>query len=299
MKRLHVHVSVEKSNNAISFYSALFAAKPAVVKPDYAKWMLEDPRVNFAISMRGNAPGLDHLGIQVENGDELQEVYGATSAGCPPRFRAREPPAAMPSPKSHGLTIRPVSLGKPSSPAAIARCTATPLRNRAARHASRTPRLVLRAQRRPPLETFSNEAFYVRALLALLSRAHDCRAHAEAFAGGGGSRRRHRDHDAHSSASAQFRSSSKTTANQCSKAWKWSDMSISLGFRADRRGAASSCRMGKSDHAKGRSTDAAALFASRPSGVRQRCRARPLSAPQAQGAGRSCRAASKHASICR
>ena len=53
-----------------------FAAKPSVVKPDYAKWMLEDPRVNFAISMRGNAPGLDHLGIQVENGVELQEVYG-------------------------------------------------------------------------------------------------------------------------------------------------------------------------------------------------------------------------------
>ena len=47
-----------------------------MVKPDYAKWMLEDPRVNFAISMRGNAPGLDHLGIQVENGEELQEVYG-------------------------------------------------------------------------------------------------------------------------------------------------------------------------------------------------------------------------------
>src|SRR6201986_945980 len=76
MKRLHVHVSVEDLSQSIGFYSALFAARPNVVKPDYAKWMLDDPRVNFAISMRGHAPGLDHLGIQVENGQELQEVYG-------------------------------------------------------------------------------------------------------------------------------------------------------------------------------------------------------------------------------
>ena len=75
MKRLHVHVSVEDIPRSIGFYSALFAAKPAVVKPDYAKWMLEDPRVNFAISTRGRQPGLDHLGIQVENTDELHEVY--------------------------------------------------------------------------------------------------------------------------------------------------------------------------------------------------------------------------------
>ena len=75
MKRLHVHVSVENLDQSIGFYSALFAAKPSVVKPDYAKWMLEDPLVNFAISMRGNAPGLDHLGIQAETSDELQDVY--------------------------------------------------------------------------------------------------------------------------------------------------------------------------------------------------------------------------------
>lgn len=75
MKRLHVHVSVDDLSRSIGFYSALFASKPSVVKPDYAKWMLEDPRVNFAISTRGRAPGLDHLGIQVETGDELQEVY--------------------------------------------------------------------------------------------------------------------------------------------------------------------------------------------------------------------------------
>jgi predicted enzyme related to lactoylglutathione lyase len=75
MKRLHVHVAVDDLAHAIGFYSALFAAKPAVTKPDYAKWMLDDPRVNFAISTRGRTPGLDHLGIQVESEDELQEVY--------------------------------------------------------------------------------------------------------------------------------------------------------------------------------------------------------------------------------
>jgi predicted enzyme related to lactoylglutathione lyase len=75
MKRLHVHVSVEDIPHSINFYSALFAAKPSVVKTDYAKWMLDDPRVNFAISTRGREPGLDHLGIQVEDTDELQEVY--------------------------------------------------------------------------------------------------------------------------------------------------------------------------------------------------------------------------------
>src|SRR5712675_1211440 len=75
MKRLHVHVAVNDIYHSINFYSALFAAQPAVVKSDYAKWMLDDPRVNFAISTRGREAGLDHLGIQVENADELQEVY--------------------------------------------------------------------------------------------------------------------------------------------------------------------------------------------------------------------------------
>ena len=75
MKRMHVHVAVDNLDQAISFYSTLFAAQPSVVKPDYAKWMLEDPRVNFAISMRGPRTGLNHLGIQVENTDELHEVY--------------------------------------------------------------------------------------------------------------------------------------------------------------------------------------------------------------------------------
>src|SRR4051794_2052632 len=75
MKRMHIHVGVEDLGRSIGFYSALFAAPPAVVKPDYAKWMLDNPCVNFAISTRGREPGLDHLGIQVESQEELREVY--------------------------------------------------------------------------------------------------------------------------------------------------------------------------------------------------------------------------------
>jgi catechol 2,3-dioxygenase-like lactoylglutathione lyase family enzyme len=76
MKRLHVHVSVDDLAQSIRFYSTLFAVAPTVTKPDYAKWMLDDPRVNFAISTRSGQTGLDHLGIQVETPDELREIYG-------------------------------------------------------------------------------------------------------------------------------------------------------------------------------------------------------------------------------
>src|SRR5438045_3729439 len=75
MKRFHVHVAVHDLEQSIRFYTTLFGTKPAVVKDDYAKWMLDDPRINFAISTRGREPGLDHLGIQVESADELHEVY--------------------------------------------------------------------------------------------------------------------------------------------------------------------------------------------------------------------------------
>src|SRR5881394_3926532 len=75
MKRMHVHMGVEDLNRSIGFYSALFAMEPTVVKTDYAKWMLDDPRLNFAISTRGKQPGVDHLGIQVESQTELHEVY--------------------------------------------------------------------------------------------------------------------------------------------------------------------------------------------------------------------------------
>lgn len=85
MKRLHVHVGVEDLGRSIAFYSNLFAAEPSVVKADYAKWMLDDPRVNFAISSGNHAAkGIEHLGIQAENADELTEVYGRLKAADRP-----------------------------------------------------------------------------------------------------------------------------------------------------------------------------------------------------------------------
>ena len=74
MKRFHVHVAVHDLKQSIRFYSALFGMQPSVEKPDYAKWMLDDPRINFAISNRGSKAGIDHLGIQAENSDELEEI---------------------------------------------------------------------------------------------------------------------------------------------------------------------------------------------------------------------------------
>ena len=74
MKRFHVHVHVDDLTQSIAFYSKLFAAEPARLEADYAKWMLEDPRVNFAISTRGTKPGLDHLGFQVDDADELAQL---------------------------------------------------------------------------------------------------------------------------------------------------------------------------------------------------------------------------------
>ena len=80
MKRLHVHVAVEDLSKSIGFYSTLFGAQPVVLKDDYAKWMLDDPRVNFAISDRASVAGVDHLGIQVESSDELTELAGRLKA---------------------------------------------------------------------------------------------------------------------------------------------------------------------------------------------------------------------------
>jgi catechol 2,3-dioxygenase-like lactoylglutathione lyase family enzyme len=74
MKRFHVHVAVSDLEASVKFYSAMFATVPTVYKPDYAKWMLDDPRINFAISQRGLAPGVDHLGIQVDSDEALGEL---------------------------------------------------------------------------------------------------------------------------------------------------------------------------------------------------------------------------------
>jgi catechol 2,3-dioxygenase-like lactoylglutathione lyase family enzyme len=82
MKRLHVHVSVDDLAQSVRFYSTLFAAEPTVLKDDYAKWMIDDPRVNFAISTGcrpAHAAGFSHLGIQAEDQSELAEVYDRLS----------------------------------------------------------------------------------------------------------------------------------------------------------------------------------------------------------------------------
>ncbi|MFA6125339.1 ArsI/CadI family heavy metal resistance metalloenzyme [Sphingomonas sp.] len=74
MKRLHLHVSVPDIDQAIGFYTTLFDTPPTVTKDDYAKWMLEDPRVNLAISSRGRSAGIDHVGVQVDSAEELAEL---------------------------------------------------------------------------------------------------------------------------------------------------------------------------------------------------------------------------------
>jgi catechol 2,3-dioxygenase-like lactoylglutathione lyase family enzyme len=80
VKRLHVHIAVDDLDRSIGFYSTLFGAEPSVVKPDYAKWMLDDPRVNLAISSRNRAAGIDHLGIQVDTESELRALAGRLKA---------------------------------------------------------------------------------------------------------------------------------------------------------------------------------------------------------------------------
>ncbi|KAA3627473.1 MAG: glyoxalase/bleomycin resistance/dioxygenase family protein [Proteobacteria bacterium] len=84
MKRLHVNLSVNDLESSMQFYAALFDAEPTVVKEDYAKWMLDDPRVNFAITTRGDRKGVDHLGIQVESDTELDEVHHRLATAAAP-----------------------------------------------------------------------------------------------------------------------------------------------------------------------------------------------------------------------
>ena len=80
MKRFHVHVAVDDLDANVRFYSNVFGMPPTVLKPDYAKWMVDDPRVNFAISKRGLKPGVDHLGMQVESEAELTELREQVAA---------------------------------------------------------------------------------------------------------------------------------------------------------------------------------------------------------------------------
>lgn len=80
MKRFHVHVHVNDLGPSVAFYSKLFAAEPARLESDYAKWMLDDPRINFAISTRGSAIGVDHLGFQTDSAEELAELKARAEA---------------------------------------------------------------------------------------------------------------------------------------------------------------------------------------------------------------------------
>ncbi len=90
MKRFHVHVRVADLAGSIRFYSRLFGAPPSVEKPDYAKWMVEDPRINFAISKRGDAaPGIDHLGFQVDSDEELGAMRAAVDRAAMPVHEER------------------------------------------------------------------------------------------------------------------------------------------------------------------------------------------------------------------
>jgi catechol 2,3-dioxygenase-like lactoylglutathione lyase family enzyme len=84
MKRLHVHVAVKDLDASVRFYSQLFSVAPSEQKADYAKWLVDDPHVNFPISQRGAKPGVDHLGIQVEDRSKLLEVYGRLKAAHAP-----------------------------------------------------------------------------------------------------------------------------------------------------------------------------------------------------------------------
>ncbi|HZP88755.1 MAG TPA: ArsI/CadI family heavy metal resistance metalloenzyme [Burkholderiales bacterium] len=80
MKRFHVHVAVDHLDEAVRFYSTMFGAPPTVLKSDYAKWMVEDPRINFAISARGAAPGVNHLGFQLDSDEEFRAMHAQLAA---------------------------------------------------------------------------------------------------------------------------------------------------------------------------------------------------------------------------
>ena len=98
MKRFHVHLGVPDLDASIRFYSGLFGMAPSVRKDDYAKWMLDDPRVNFAISHRGRAPGLNHLGLQAESADEL--------AGIRMQFDAADASSTVAEPGAHCCYVK-------------------------------------------------------------------------------------------------------------------------------------------------------------------------------------------------
>jgi predicted enzyme related to lactoylglutathione lyase len=115
MKRFHVHVSVSDLSQSIRFYSHLFGSEPAVHKSDYAKWMLDDPRINFAISTHRQGVGVNHLGFQVDTDEELRELQTQLQAADAKMIRRMSSRAATPDPTSIGSLIPPASHGKRST----------------------------------------------------------------------------------------------------------------------------------------------------------------------------------------
>jgi len=104
MKRFHVHVHVDDLAKSIAFYSKLFAAEPARVESGYAKWMLDDPRVNFAISSRGGAAGIDHLGFQTDDAEELAELKTRAEAADMALFDEGETTCCYSRSEKHWVT---------------------------------------------------------------------------------------------------------------------------------------------------------------------------------------------------
>ncbi|MGA2548742.1 MAG: ArsI/CadI family heavy metal resistance metalloenzyme [Burkholderiaceae bacterium] len=104
MKRFHVHVSVKNLKASIAFYSNMFGAVPTRIEEDYAKWMLEDPRINFAISTRGNKSGVDHLGIQTDTEEELADLRARARAADMALLDERETTCCYARSEKHWVT---------------------------------------------------------------------------------------------------------------------------------------------------------------------------------------------------
>ena len=104
MKRFHVHVHVDDLVKSVAFYSKLFAAEPARIESDYAKWMLDDPRINFAISTRGDKPGVDHLGFQTDDAAELAELKSRAEAADMALFDEGETSCCYAHSEKHWVT---------------------------------------------------------------------------------------------------------------------------------------------------------------------------------------------------
>ena len=104
MKRFHVHVHVQDLNQSVAFYSMMFAAEPTRREVDYAKWMLDDPRVNFAISTRAGDPGVDHLGIQTDSAEELVELKARAEAADMALFDEGATTCCYASSEKHWIT---------------------------------------------------------------------------------------------------------------------------------------------------------------------------------------------------